>query len=126
MRTFYGNVTANESEIHRMHKQRDAVQSERDGLEQSSFIAELKGESDYRALFVSRLQEGITTENNKKTGASGDDADVTIAEAEAAIAWYTERLTEQQELAEYALEEYKENKLVFDTEVERYNERIAI
>lgn len=51
---------------------------------------------------------------------------MTIAEADAAIAWFTERLTEQQELAADSLEEYKENKLIFDTEVERYNERIAI
>lgn len=109
-----------------MHQARDAAQSQRDSLEQKSFVEELKAESDYRALFVQRLTGEITTEKAKVTNASGDDADIEIAMGNAAAAYFEEELVKQQEFASYASEEYKEVKLRFDTEVARYEERKAI
>jgi hypothetical protein len=95
-------------------------------LEQQSFVEELKGESDYRARFVQELTAAIKDENSKKTNASGDDADIEVAMAEAAVQYYQGILDEQTEVAAVALEEYTENKTRFDTEVARYNERKAI
>lgn len=127
MKQYYTqNVQQNDSAIWALHQARDAVQSQRDSLEQKSFVEELKGESDYRALFVQRLTAEITAEKAKAANATGDDADIEIAMANAAAAYFEEGLAEQQIYAADALEEYKEIKLRFDTSVARYEERKAI
>lgn len=115
-----------ETALWKMYEERDNLQSQRDRLEQQSFMEELKGESDYRARFVQELTAAIKEENKKRDEATGDDADIEVAMAEAAANYFQGKLEEQTEIAAVALEDYTENKTRFDTEVARYKERKAI
>jgi hypothetical protein len=72
------------------------AEEERNGLYQYVYLQEVKAESDYRALWVSRLKEEIALEKKKITDAKGsDDEDLITAMSNAVIAWFNEGLAEQ-------------------------------
>jgi hypothetical protein len=109
------------------HAERRLAEEERNGLYENAYLQELKGESDYRAQFVKRLNEEIARERAEmEEHANTDDEDLYNALGEAAIAWFQERLEEQKVWAENALENYTEIKLRWDTTVARQAEYSAI
>jgi len=105
-----------QKKIDRDVTERSLKEEERNGLYQYAYLQEVKAESDYRALWVSRLKEEIAKEEAKIKAAKGsDDEDLITAMSTAVIGWFNEGLAQQKEIAADRLEEYQEVKLRWDT-----------
>jgi hypothetical protein len=82
-----------QKEVDDLHTARRVAEEARNTLQFKAVVEELKGEADYRALFVSRLNEEVAAENKKAADAVGtDDEDLYKREAELITAWYKEIL----------------------------------
>lgn len=64
------------------------MEGQRNESAAAAYLEEIKGDADYAAEYVKQLTAGIASEETRKKGASGADADLTIAEADLVIAWY--------------------------------------
>ena len=103
------------------------VNQQRNSAYTEAYLEELKGEADYRATYVSRIKEEMAKNDAEKAEFLGtDDEDLYSAVADALNAWFAERLTEQTELAAETKAVYDEQKLQFDTQVERELEYAGI
>lgn len=82
-------------------------------------MVNIKSDADYYATYVTRMNEEIQKEKDKKTAAEGtDDLDKVTAETDAVIAFYTEIREYKQADADHALAEYNEFKRVYELNVE--------
>jgi hypothetical protein len=89
-------------------------------------IASYKTQSDYDALYVTRLGDEITKEKAKLAAASGEDEDVLKAESTAVIAWFQEKLDARKILAADSKAIYVEVRGNRDQEVKRQQKRLEI
>ena len=58
----YQNLSTIRESLNDAHAARRVAEEERNGLYEKAYLEELKGEADYRSLFVSRLTEEIARE----------------------------------------------------------------
>lgn len=91
------------------------VEQERDALATEAYIENLRVQAEYRATYVTRLDEEIAKNETQKENAMGtDDEDLYTKVADTVNAWYRERLVEQSDMAKATKELYDEQKLQFE------------
>lgn len=73
---------------------------------------DLKTQRDTLIAQITAIDAKITENNTKKTNASGDDADIATAEAEAAITWFNAKKAELTTTRDTIAEQYTERTTV--------------
>lgn len=110
-----------------MWTQRGQLEEELGGLDEESWIAELKLESDAVKEYIKRFNEEITKEQAKITDAAGtEDLDLVTGVSNAVIAWYNERLTERTTEGVWRLQQYTEARKNRDQQIQRQADRLSI
>jgi ribosomal protein L17 len=91
-------------------------------------VEELKQDYDYRTTFVTRLQQEITREQAElaEVAADDEDNDVKTAVANARIAWFGERLAEQQTYQTEAKKWYDQAAKERNQQIEREEKEIEL
>jgi len=75
---------------------------------------------------VKGIESQITASNTKKSSATGDDADIEVAEAEAAIKWYNDKKAEIVIERDNVSDEYAEKKLTREVLDKQNKDEIAL
>jgi len=100
IRSAYKEQTAQQNTVEDVLKKRREAEEVRGAMYDIAHLEELKGEADYRANFVKSLKSAVAEEKSTMDKGKGtDDEDLLTSIGTAVIAWYNERLVEQEEWA---------------------------